>query len=277
MEQLKPTNKEMLEAIERSGYLLESEISKLLSQRNFFVEPNQVIIDPITGKSREIDLVAEFYDRSESALEKQKCISKVHFVFEIKNNSAPLVLLTEFEWSPNVEQWLAIKEIQTYPEKLSNIHLDDYHTELINNYHGNIFTQYCSFQRKKQNSELMALHPDNIHTGLGKISQYCEERVEVWGRTSIDNDYDYFRNFVYLPILLISEDLYELSYNKNGNTDLKKVESSILVHNYHYKNTPNMAFIFIVTRKGFEPFMENVLKLERKTEDHMIEIKSKLC
>ncbi len=62
MEELKPDNDEMIDAIKRSGYLLESLISKYLSQSGFFVESNQVIVDPYTGKSREIDLVAEYHD-----------------------------------------------------------------------------------------------------------------------------------------------------------------------------------------------------------------------
>lgn len=57
----KITTKEMLDALNRSGYLLESEISRILDDAGFFIESNQVVEDPITGKSREIDLVAEYY------------------------------------------------------------------------------------------------------------------------------------------------------------------------------------------------------------------------
>jgi hypothetical protein len=52
------TKKEMLDALGRSGYLLESEIAKTLSHAGFFIESNQVIEDPITGKNREIDLIS---------------------------------------------------------------------------------------------------------------------------------------------------------------------------------------------------------------------------
>ena len=53
----KITEEEMLAALSRSGYLLESEVSAALTNLGFFIETNQVIQDPETGKSREIDLL----------------------------------------------------------------------------------------------------------------------------------------------------------------------------------------------------------------------------
>jgi len=47
---------DLLAAIKRSGNFLESEITKHLASLGYFVESNQSIIDPYTGKSREIDL-----------------------------------------------------------------------------------------------------------------------------------------------------------------------------------------------------------------------------
>ena len=73
---------EMLEALKRSGYLLESEISAFLANQGFFVETNQVIEDPITGKSREIDLIAEYYEYKQDR-SSYKCASGIKFVFEI--------------------------------------------------------------------------------------------------------------------------------------------------------------------------------------------------
>jgi len=265
----------MIEAIKRSGYLLESMVSKYLSESGFFVESNQVIVDPFTEKSREIDLVAEYHNFDASSRSEHKCVSKINFVFEIKNNSAPLVLLTQFEHSPNIEDWLGLKERQTFPEEMPEKYFTGFWDDLINKNRGQIFTQYCSFQRKKQNSELMALHPDDIHIGLSKISQYCEEAIETWGRESIDRKNGYFRNLIHLPVLLISEDLYELTYNEEGNADLKEVEQSILVHNYHHKDEPSMAYIYVVTKKGFEKFIKNMLKLEQKIELDMIKFRQK--
>jgi len=43
MERLEFNEKELLDALERSGYLLESEISKLLNEFGFITENNQVL------------------------------------------------------------------------------------------------------------------------------------------------------------------------------------------------------------------------------------------
>lgn len=268
MDRIEFGENEIINALKRSGYLLESEISKILAKAGFFVETNQVIEDPLTGKSREIDLIAEFYEFDERRM-KSKCISKAHFVFEIKNNSAPIVLLTKFEHSPNIEDWLGLKEYITIPKGIKYDLHDAYYKRLIHKKEYSIFTQYCSFQKKKDNGELMALHPDNIHDGLSKICQYCEEAI---GEREIEEMAgSYLRHFIYLPILLIAEDLFELEYSEENNPKLKKVETSILINNYHYKKVPSMAYIFIVTKKGFPEFMNSMIELENTIEKEMIQ------
>lgn len=271
MEKIEFNEKELLEVLERSGYLLESEISEVLNKAGFITENNQVIIDPFTGKSREIDLTAEFFgfrDRSSET----KCVSKVRFVFEIKNNIAPIVLLTKFEHSPNIEDWLGLKRWETVPEGLQNIFYTGYWDKLIQAKRGTIFTQYCSFQRKKVNEDLMALHPDNIYTGLSKITQFCEEAIDR--EESVEPADGYWRDFLYIPVLLLADDLYELHTNKNE-YKLRKVESSMLVYNYHFKNSASMAYVYVVTKRGLKGFIETMLKVEEEVEREMIELRKK--
>jgi hypothetical protein len=71
---------EVLECLERSGYLLESKIVRALTDQGYFVEPNQVVRDPRTGKSREIDLIAEYYEWQP---DHQGLCVKTNFVVEI--------------------------------------------------------------------------------------------------------------------------------------------------------------------------------------------------
>ena len=267
---IKISEKEMLDALNRSGYLLEAEISRILAEAGFFIETNQVIDDPITGKSREIDLIAEYFNYDE-ALSSFNVAANVYYVFEIKNNLFPVILLTQFEFTPRIEDWTGLKEALTVPEGLI---YEDWHEGfyeyLIRSKKPPIYTQYCSFQKKKENDKLMALHPDNIHSGLAKITQYCEEMVKMYDTDLIyenPNKDKYFRHFLFLPILLINDDLYELK--KDG---LERVDSSILVYNYHYDKDPKMAYIFVVTKKGFPIFMKSMMELEDKVERRMIEI-----
>lgn len=267
MEIIEPNESDMLEALGRSGYLLESQISKILSSAGFFIQTNQMIKDPISGKNREVDLIAE-YDNFKPRQSENRCFSKIHFVFEIKNTSAPLVLLTNFEYSPRIEDWFGLKERITIPKGVKYDTYDAFYEHIIKKDKFSIFTQYCSFQKKKANEELMALHPDNIHEGLSKITQYCEEQI---GERFYENDkFDYLRHFIYLPILLIRDDLFELHYD-DDNVSLKRVESSILVYNYLKDELPEMAYVFVVTKKGFGQFMQKMLDVENKIELEMIE------
>lgn len=270
MEIIEPNENEMIEALGRSGYLLESQISKLLSNAGFYIRTNQMIKDPITGKNREIDLIAEYYEYNQQRGE-NKCYAKVHFIFEIKNTSAPVILLTNFEYSPEINDWYGLKERMTVPKGLDYDSYDAFYEQIILNKKYSIFTQYCSFQKKKANEELMALHPDNIHEGLSKITQYCEEQVKE--REKEEDVNGYLRHFLYLPILLIRDDLFELHYDDNNETHLRRVESSILVYNYLKNEKPEMAYVFVVTKKGFANFMNDMLELETKIEREMIEKK----
>lgn len=270
----KITKNEMLDALNRSGYLLESEISRTLAKAGFFIESNQVIEDPITGKSREIDLLAEYYKYKKEQTDLKTC-SKVKFVFEIKNNIFPIVLLTRFEFSPNIEDWIGLKEALTIPENLEYEWYESFYEEIIRNRRDSIYTQYCSFHKKKANDELMALHPDNIHEGLSKITFHCEEMVKLYDKELLYEDSEdsstkdeYFRHFLFMPILLINEELYELRDEK-----LIKVESSILVYNYHFNKEPKMAYVFVITKKGVPGFMKKMLELDDMVEQKMIEIR----
>jgi len=265
------TKKEMLEALNRSGYLLESEISKMLADFGFFIESNQVIKDPNSGKSREIDLIAEYYNY-EKETTSYKTASKIKFVIEIKNNLFPIVILTKREFSPNIEDLPGLKEALTIPDNIEYEWYESYYDRLIKNT-DRIFTQYCSFNKKRENDELMALHPDIIHEGLSKITQCCEEMLKLWNKDLLDDsiyiDYEYFRHFLYMPVLLINDELFEFNDNK-----LYQVDSSILVYNYHFNNEPKMAYVFIVTKKGCPKFIESMIKSESEVKQKMINIKN---
>jgi hypothetical protein len=263
---------EMLQALSRSGYLLEAEISRKLRELDFFVETNLVIEDPITGKSREIDIAAEYYDWNFPSTG-VKAKAKIEFVFEVKNNLYPLVLLNEFDFSPRVEDWMGLKEAITCPQTIKYDRYENYYESLIGKDREGIFSQYCSFQRKKQNEELMALHPENIHTGISKIVQYCEECTERWESDDEDhdnNDESYLRHFLYMPILLVNEGLYEL---KNG--VLLEKDSSIVVVNYIRNNQPSMAYVFVVTKKGFLDFMSMAINLEKEVGEKLVELRKR--
>src|SRR5258708_3771634 len=91
---------EIADCLRRSGYLLESRVVSALATARFFVEPNAAVLDPRSGKSREIDLLAEYYDYDP---DRPKISVLSRFAIEAINNSLPIVLLSPYPGSPNVE------------------------------------------------------------------------------------------------------------------------------------------------------------------------------
>jgi hypothetical protein len=75
-----------------------------------------------------------------------------------------------------------------------------------------------------------------------------------------------------MPVLLINEDLFELEVEPGNEPILSKVEESRLVFNYYYKNNPKMAIVWVVTKKGFNGFIDKMVEVERRLEAEMIAI-----
>ena len=68
----------------------------MLADSGFFVQSNQTVADPKTGKTREIDFIAEEYDPDElEAVIKQRVSVLVRFVCEAKNDASSAVVLTK--------------------------------------------------------------------------------------------------------------------------------------------------------------------------------------
>jgi hypothetical protein len=85
-----PTNEQILEAIEQSGYLLEQHVATRLEALDFYVRTNVAFEDPDEGKSREIDVSAfKRVAHNETA----KVSAFVDLIVECKNASNPLVFI----------------------------------------------------------------------------------------------------------------------------------------------------------------------------------------
>ena len=265
--------KEMLESLSRSGYLLESEIAEMLADSNYFVRSGHVVEDPITGKGRDIDIIANFNGgRARRRKGTIRSSSRIEYVFEIKNNLFPVVLLTDFRDNPYIESWTGLKEAVNRPDGIKYDDFHEHYFEKIIENSSNIFTQYCSFHKKKANDELMASHPDRFHESLSKIIQYCDEQVEscdtyLWNETPKGRSDRFFRHLLYVPILLVSDNLYQLK-----NNSLEKVESSILVVNYYHSGEPKMAYVFVMTKAGLPKFMDSMRNLEKNVEEIMAKV-----
>jgi hypothetical protein len=86
-----PSDKEIMDAIEQSGYLMEQHIATRLEALGFHIRTNVPFEDQDEHKSREIDLVA--IDRV-AHNEKAKVSAFVELLVECKNNGNPFVFIT---------------------------------------------------------------------------------------------------------------------------------------------------------------------------------------
>lgn len=89
-----PSAEDIETALNRTGFLLEHRIARSLRKHRYNPEVTapDVYPDPETGKSREIDVHAEFYEfiEREPNVSVQACVS---LVVECKNSSGPFVLI----------------------------------------------------------------------------------------------------------------------------------------------------------------------------------------
>lgn len=164
-----PSVDEMMQCLQRSGYMLESSVVRSLHGAGFFVEPNQSLRDERTGKSREIDILAEFY--SYNPAHRGVCV-KTTFVIEVINNSYPFVLTTQRPWTPNSPIDDYIRYATTPGEDYENPflgHVDLFEIKRFESWR--LHSQYCAFTRKKGSSELMAHHPDDVHSSIQKMAE----------------------------------------------------------------------------------------------------------
>ncbi|MCO5240535.1 MAG: hypothetical protein M9904_10820 [Chitinophagaceae bacterium] len=269
------TESEMIESLQRSGYLFESEIAKTLQELGFFVEPNQVIIDQLTGKSREIDMTAEYHKYNAERAE-YKVSGKIKFVFEIKNNSFPIALLSRYKYSPNTDMDSLFKFVETgvtFGFGTGDPAFYDGPTDL--ELRKNIFTQYCSFQQKKTGEELMAVHPDELYSGLSKVTQHCEDEVRWWSERDRSSAAiaDYTRQFYFLPVILFKGDLYEVMLEDSAAPKLISVDCSRFIFNYHYNEKRSHALVYFLTQKGLVKFLEEMIIWEEQIERDLFELK----
>jgi hypothetical protein len=247
-----PTAEEYLGALKRSGYLMESRLVSALHEMNFFVDPNQCILDKVTGKSREIDIIAEYYDGRVRDI----CV-KTLFIVEAINNIHPLVLMTRREFSPSTDTENYLRYVIT-PEGAfeSHVGLDIYQQKGITN--KPIYTQYATFTTKN-NNELMACHSDDLYSAFSKMSTYVDYELSKWEDRKSDQ---YKRIFFFQPLLVLARDLMILKESSNDEYELLPTSVAKFEFNYHKNDVPVTLLIDIITEDHLVNYMNNTMQAD---------------
>ena len=261
---------ELLECLGRSGYLLESRIVRELDARGYFVEPNQVLRDPRTGKSREIDLVAEHY--SYVAEHRGVCV-KTHFVAEVVNSRLPVVLLTHRPWSPNADYESYVKFGTTpdpapFYEKL-NIY------EEWSPPNEALFAQYCALTTKKgEQRELMASHPEDLYGSFQKLSEYVEQELEAFQSWGAETQADIWRVFFWHPMLVVGRQLFAVSVEDAGHPKIDEVDSAFLEFNWHQGEDRKTTVIEVVRIAALYDRMASIVARDAALEKNLHALRS---
>ena len=262
---------EVEECLERSGYLLESDLVRALTDRGFFVEPNQVIRDPRSGKSREIDLVAEHYIWTP---ENRGVSAKTYFVVEVINNKFPFVLLTQRPRTPNVDFESYVKYICTPDETILSQEI--YIPENREPDEDRLFSQYCVLtQKNRSDKELMASHPDDVYGSFQKLSEYIEEQLTTWNSYTGEEIGSHWRAFFWLPMLVVGGQLVSVTTGENGISELKEVSSGYLEFNWHAGDERRTTFIEVLTVSRFLERVTEVVAIDQQLEEKLHALRTK--
>lgn len=202
----------MVEAIRKSGYLIEQRVAGVLAKHGYYVETNPAYPDPETGKSREYDISAMAGVRI--AKKRMDFIFPV-VVSECENNEHPVVF---FSTEPPVP-FLHHQEVkcsgvpvqfwdgQRFVRLSDFLHLEKYHHYCK----GPVATQYCSFHRKSNNAPWIASHSDAHHQTFNSLINALEtsiaEHYESWAFPSRGEE-EPVNLQVYYPVLILQGELY---------------------------------------------------------------------
>ena len=213
------TTKQMKDAIQKSGYLLEQRVEPILSEEGYIVQTNPAFPDPETGKSREIDINAL------SATQVYK--GDYNFVFpillcECENNAQPIVFFTK----ESIISFLYHREVKVsgipikFWEGNKCISLSEFTAmKEFHHYCKDITaTQYCTFQLTKDKSSWIALHSEEQHDTFNSLIKALEyEIAQHFDSYYLPNkgENETVNIQIYYPLVILQGGLYSASLENN--------------------------------------------------------------
>jgi hypothetical protein len=248
------------EALERSGYLMESRLVRTLTDSGYFVEPNVAHKDPRTGKSRELDLTAE-KEPNLALYPRQVCV-KTTFVVEALNNRFPLVALTERTYTPHADTDAYVKRGEHHIEYKWLRDMAAYWRRIEDE--SDLYAQFCVMTKKSGKDELMASHPDDVYGSLLKMAEHVEQlRTEfnAWGLEG-----SFRRLFFWHPILAVSGRLLTAKVAADGSVSIVDVPIARLEFNWHDGEEPKTTVVELVREDFLVERMNQLVELDLLVE-----------
>jgi hypothetical protein len=257
---------EMKDALKRSGYLLESRLLKILSDNEYTLYPNEVYPDPVTGKSREIDVFGLNSFHSEIKLDKELSIRvESNIIVECSNNPQPAVFFQRTDKKKftifGKFRFNKIEQIPYGEEGGPGWEFDSFTTS-EKSFHYNSFqrcTQYCSFLQKKKQSdgkkEWFATHPDGLHDVFNKLYDFVNHKSACdaeWIPESFYTKDVYV--ILYFPVVVLQNELFEV-LESDGEVSMTQVDHTIFEFT-RYETDSKSFLVDVVTEKYFPKYLD---------------------
>ena len=233
---------EAQKALKRSGYLLESRVETILREANYLVETNVLYDDPISGKKREIDLIA--FTGSTVNGNIQQTI-EIELIIECINNQQPLTFIKnairgEDDYIQDTYGDIRASKVTGRPQDIqipsfikTSVHEDwsNSLSDLASDALGSIeikdfYTQYCSFRIKKDPKPLewMAYHEDIHHDSFNALCSVIDQRLAESNKfySQVNGHRDLIIH-LYIPILILQNDLWVTFEQADGEIEIEEV------------------------------------------------------
>jgi len=270
---------EMKAAIIRSGYLLESRVSSVLDRYDYFVELNIVFQDPETKNCREIDLFANY--RGMHFVSKNSMIFiSTSLIVECINNPQPIVYFANRAFNLNpLLQKIRFAALPPYTDKEDHFIDDIDFEEILYSGKAHLFTQYCSFSRKKKSGnnlkdEWMASHSDELYDTFKKLLQITDFKMKElsdWYLKKQGRRKDILAQCVFFqPVLIVQGEIY-IAEGMKKSIKLRQAHRISFEFNYQYqhKDKASTIIIDVLSEKHLPAYLEIIQNRANKIGTHI--------
>lgn len=270
---------EIKDALQRSGYLLECRIAKWLFSKGYEFATNISFQDPVTEKTREIDIIGVPIGCVDGKL---NIAHHNSLIIEAINNTVPIVFFQNEGFSLAGTACTLPKYVTTPKNEVDEGHFLN-HINLYECYHtsnGRFSTQYCSFQEKKSSkvnkknnkNEWMAYHPDELYQTFLKLYYYTKSTIKSWSESL--PDHDWIRLFIYQPILILQGEIYRVEVD-GTDFKLKNVDYIQFFFEQYYKGIRDSIVVDVMTEKYIPQYISMISEEEKVIFQRMLNFYSK--
>jgi hypothetical protein len=250
------STEDAVEALKRSGYLLENRIARGLDEFATHLSVNVVFSDPETNQRRGLDA---YCFRSEVSDTREFFSASAHLLIECVNNPQPIAFFKPARKSTHYPilaarpAWLGPRPIE------ESIGIEGFHSS----FKVPVATNYCTFVAKKSD-EWMVIHADEQHREFSTLAMLAqltrEKQLKMLDEYSRPQDAIQFCGIELIyPILVVEGILFEVDQNSKGVLKLESIDRIRYCRNQIWKGRRRYCPIDVVTEK----FFPQVLKLIR--------------